>query len=520
MKKLILFLFIAAALAAVTFAATPLSQLRYTPDITINLNGTVVGPDDVANDNLLGTLSLSLSGLPANVAAYHNTGTVQWLVFETTVALPGGITATPQDIISWNGSAYSLLFQGSANGVPTGVAIDALSSTNGSDFLISFDTTAALPGGATAGPSDVVRYTGGSWSLYFNSTTAGVPSGANLDGLDRLTNGHLLISFDIAGTVGGVTFASSDILEYTPGTPGTWEMAYPAMSYNSAWTGANMKDFWAQAAPAGIAGTLQFSAPTYTVSESGGTATIAVTRAGGATGAVSVHYATADGTAIQPGDYTSASGTLSWANGDTTPKTFTVTINNDAIVEGNETVLLALDSPAGGATLGTQATATLTIIDDDAPANTPVATISTGSLSFGSQLVGAASGLQSLTITNTGTADLTINSLTPGGTNPGDFVLSGSCTTLPTLASGGSCTLGGTFTPGATGARTATVTIDSTAANSPTTVNLSGTGATVAPAGLGDPVSVPTMGEYGMWLFSGLLGGLGVWRMRRRQFNQ
>jgi hypothetical protein len=517
MKKLILYMAIIAAFAAVAYAATPLSQLRYTPDITINLSGTVVAPNAVADENPIGALSLAASGLSANVAAYHNAGAVQWFVFDTTVVLPGGITATPRDIISWNGASYSRIFQGSANGLPDAVAIDALSSTNGGDFLISFDTTVALPGGITAGPADVVRYNGGTWSLYFNSTAAGVPAGLNLDGLTYLSNGHLLISFDTAGAVGGVTFASSDILEYTPGTPGTWEMSYSAMGYNSAWTGANLKDFWAQAAPVGSAGTLQLSSPTYSVSESGGTATITVTRAAGTIGAVSVNYATADGTANQPGDYTSSSGTLSWADGDTSPKTFTVTIINDALVEGNETVLLSLSSPTGGAALGTQSTATLTIIDDDTPPNTPVVTISGGSIAFGNQVVGVTSGSQGITITNTGSADLTINSLTPGGADAGDFVLSGSCTSLPTLSAGASCDLNATFTPGATGPRIATVKIGSTAVNSPTTVNLSGTGVTTAAAN--SAVAVPTMGEYGMLLLSGLLGLLGIWRMRRRQCN-
>lgn len=514
MKKLILLLCIGAALIAVAYAATPLSQLRYTPDITLNFNGTVVGPNDVADENPLGTLSLAASDLPADLSAYHYTGTVQWMVFDTTVALPGGITATPQDIISWNGSTYSRIFQGSAIGLPDGVAIDALSSTNGSDFLISFDTTVTLPGGITAGPADVVRYNGGTWSLYFDSAAAGVPSGANLDGLDYLTSGHLLVSFDIAGTVGGVTFAASDILEYTPGTPGAWEMSYSAMSHNTAWTGANMKDFWTQAAPSGAAGTLQFSSPTYSVNESGGTATITVTRAGGATGAVTVNYATADGTAAQPGDYTSASGTLSWANGDTSPKTFAVTINNDFLVEGNETVLLSLSSPTGGATLGAQSSETLTIIDDDTQPNMPFVTVSGGALNFGSEPAGVTSAMQGITITNTGSADFTINSHTPGGPNAADFTLSGSCTVTATLAAGASCDLNATFTPGAIGPRSATVTIDSTAANSPTVVNLSGTGITAAANG---SVAVPTMGEYGMLLLSGLLGGLGVWRMRTQR---
>ncbi|GDY21366.1 hypothetical protein LBMAG56_27130 [Verrucomicrobiota bacterium] len=128
-----------------------------------------------------------------------------------------------------------------------------------------------------------------------------------------------------------------------------------------AFLGAN-----ANSAPAtGSAGTLQFSAATYSVAENAGTATITVTRTGGATGAVGVSFATANGTATAGSDYTGASSSLNWAAGDAAAKTFAVTITNDTAVEGAETVNLSLSAPTGGATLGSPATATLTIVDDD-----------------------------------------------------------------------------------------------------------------------------------------------------------
>jgi predicted outer membrane repeat protein len=113
-------------------------------------------------------------------------------------------------------------------------------------------------------------------------------------------------------------------------------------------------------------GILQFSSATYTVNENGGTVTITVTRTGGSDGAVSVNYQTSDGTAIQPADYLAAAGTLNWADGDTAPKTFQVTIVDDMLVEGSETVNLTLSAPMG-ATLGSPSTAVLTIVDGDQP---------------------------------------------------------------------------------------------------------------------------------------------------------
>ena len=114
-------------------------------------------------------------------------------------------------------------------------------------------------------------------------------------------------------------------------------------------------------------GTLQFSAPAYSVSEGAGTATIMVTRTGGSDGAVGVTYATSDGTATAGSDYTSASGSLSWADGDAATKSFTVAIIDDSTSEADETVAVTLSATTGGATLGAPPSATLTIVDDDTP---------------------------------------------------------------------------------------------------------------------------------------------------------
>ena len=81
--------------------------------------------------------------------------------------------------------------------------------------------------------------------------------------------------------------------------------------------------------------------------------TFTFSRAAGVDGAVSVDYATVAGTATAGVDYTSRSGTLTWANGDSTSKSVTVPIINDAIDEPNETFAMALSNPTGRRTLGT-----------------------------------------------------------------------------------------------------------------------------------------------------------------------
>ena len=73
-----------------------------------------------------------------------------------------------------------------------------------------------------------------------------------------------------------------------------------------------------------------------------------VSRTGG-TAAFSVDFATADGTASSTADadYVANSGTLSFGQDELT-KTVSVTINGDAIVEGDETFFVNLSSATGG----------------------------------------------------------------------------------------------------------------------------------------------------------------------------
>lgn len=115
-------------------------------------------------------------------------------------------------------------------------------------------------------------------------------------------------------------------------------------------------------------GKLQFASAAFSVAENvaSGVAAISVVRTGGFEGAVSVQVSATGGTA-GAADFSAPPVTLAWAHGETAAKTFNVTIANDSSPESSETVTLTLTSPSVPGTLGSPASATLTITDDDSP---------------------------------------------------------------------------------------------------------------------------------------------------------
>ena len=113
-----------------------------------------------------------------------------------------------------------------------------------------------------------------------------------------------------------------------------------------------------------------------------------------------------------------------------------------------------------------------------APAFTP----SAASLNFGSQTVGAPGAAQTETVTNTGTANLTISTVTIDGANASDFAISKDTCSGATVTSSGTCLVGVTFTAAASGARSASLTFAHNATGSPQSISLSGEGVNPQPS--------------------------------------
>ena len=112
------------------------------------------------------------------------------------------------------------------------------------------------------------------------------------------------------------------------------------------------------------AGSISFSNANFSVNEDGTPIqTVELVRTDGSNGDVSVVLNLSDGSASST-DYNNSPITINFADGEVS-KTVTVPIIDDSNNEANETINLSLVNPTGGATLGNQNTALLTIVDND-----------------------------------------------------------------------------------------------------------------------------------------------------------
>ena len=105
----------------------------------------------------------------------------------------------------------------------------------------------------------------------------------------------------------------------------------------------------------------------------------------------------------------------------------------------------------------------------------PIATLSPSSLTFSSTAVGSSATVQTVKLTNTGTASMTMSGVSIAGVNSSSFSQTNTCGT--TLAVDAACTVTVAFKPAASGALSAEIVFADNAGTSGQTVALSGTGA-------------------------------------------
>ncbi len=181
-------------------------------------------------------------------------------------------------------------------------------------------------------------------------------------------------------------------------------------------------------------------------------------------------YLTA-GTLTDSADFTAASG----CGGSLSPAasctiTFTFTPQSAGTTLTSTYTIADLDNPGEPLTVILNGTGT-------APAGNPQPMLTPASLSFGSLTLGVVSGAQNATLSNSGTAPLTISGVAVSG-GSGAFAATSACPA--SLAAGASCTIAVTCSPTASGTLTGTLAVSYPSPLAQQTVALSCSG--VAPA--------------------------------------
>ena len=150
----------------------------------------------------------------------------------------GGVSFADEDILKFDGTTWSLFF----DGTDVGVTADAFAFhlLDADSILLAFGSSVTV-GGVTYAPADILRFdatslgatTAGTFSMYFNGVDVGLDTNAeSIDALELLADGRLLISTTGNPTVPGLTgLADEDVLAFTPTTlgdttSGTWALYF------------------------------------------------------------------------------------------------------------------------------------------------------------------------------------------------------------------------------------------------------------------------------------------------------
>jgi len=317
------------------------------------------------------TFTVTLSGSPAaavtvdfatSVAATDTAVQADFTSKSGSVTFAAGATgtglmktftvATVNDALAEGDETFTVTLSAPSGGLPGGVSID--DGTGAGTINASDAATLSINDASAAEGSNVT----------FTVTLSGSPGAAvTVDFATSVASGDTAVQADFTNTTGSVTFAS--------GATGN--------GLSKTFTVATTQDALAEGAetftvtlsapsggfPGGVSindgtgkGTINASdAATLSVNDAsaaeGSSVTFTVTLSGSPGAAVTVDFATSvaiGNTAVQA-DFTSKSGSVTFAAGATgagLTKTFTVATVNDALAEGAETFTVTLSAPSGG----------------------------------------------------------------------------------------------------------------------------------------------------------------------------
>lgn len=260
--------------------------------------------------------------------------------------------------------------------------------------MLGFPSTATL----VISDDDATVGTEPQFQLAAASTIVGEPTGAgSTQSIYVIRSGDLSTSADISfATAGGSAVAGTDYndtsgtLTFPPqATNSTTSIiqSVPVTLLHNAATSPATRDFtFNLSVPASSSSTLgtpssqtvtivnadgtptlQFSAPAYNVAENGGSVRLTVFAAGNIGSEVDVDYATADGSGVAGVNYKAVADTLQFVAGEgDIAESFDVPVIADGLA-GDKFFTVGLSNVTGGGVIGTPGSATVNVLNTDAP---------------------------------------------------------------------------------------------------------------------------------------------------------
>ncbi|ANM30753.1 hypothetical protein ABI59_15960 [Acidobacteria bacterium Mor1] len=210
MKRLILI-----AILCASFMPAAAQSFYLSVDVPTDLPATELPWTILRND--ASVYSMQASFPPAAlIDAVHREQNGDWLLSVESPTRLGGVAVEPRDVIRFDGTTYSHVLNGIAEGIPDGVGIDAVYA-EGNDLILSFDAPVSLGAGPTFLPADLVRWSGaGSFTMEFSSLGAGIPRYADVTGADKRAIGRaeILLTFDAPTLTVGGDFMPGDVVAW------------------------------------------------------------------------------------------------------------------------------------------------------------------------------------------------------------------------------------------------------------------------------------------------------------------
>ena len=439
-----------------TGTAPPLPVLGVSPTTTLAFGNQTVGTTSTTQTVTLsntGNASLTVNGLTNSNA---------------TDFVMAGVTV-PITIAAGGTQTFTVAFKPGSTGAKSASISIASNGGNGS-------VGASGTGVAVAAPVLGVSPT---TTLAFGNQTVGTTSTTQTVTLSNTGNASLTVNgltnsnatdFVMAGVTVPITIAAGGTQTFTvafkPGSTGAKSASISiASNGGNGSVGASGTGVAAAAPVLGVSPTTTLAFGNQTVGTTSTTQTVTLSNTGNAS--LTVSSITNSNTT----DFVMAGVTvpITIAAGGT--QTFTMACKPGST--GAKSASISIASNGGNGSVGASGTGVA--------AAAPVLGVSpTTTLAFGNQTVGTTSTTQTVTLSNTGNASLTVSSITNSNTT--DFVMAG--VTVPiTIAAGGTQTFTMAFKPGSTGAKSASISIASNGGNG--SVSASGTGVAVAAPVLG-----------------------------------